>query len=1009
MDVLLNSFAEIHAIEACNLSTFRSINLRDIKAKVASMLGMIGRDDIFSEYTSHTIDHVNGMLVLLNTIIPKDTQDKMTQSEWLLLVLAVYFHDLGMLVTKKEYNERLTFSKFVEYRDKYLTSQDAIQSLRSDTDEGKNKFIYQEFVRHSHGDRIYSWIMNEEQEGVPYDNKVLQLVQDMVSGMPALFKKDLALVCRSHSRDDIDNTEYYRPKQWYGQEREERANVFYIALLLRTADLLHITSDRTPSVEYQIISPTNPKSQDEWAKQRAIASVQPKDKVDLEGNVDETQPDTFQINAVFPSEEGFFALIDYLNYSRSQLQMCFQLNERINKKYGTDYSYPWRDIDDSSIQTESFDREQLSFTIDQVKILDLLVGETLYNNYTVAIRELVQNAIDAVRVREYELGKNAKDSFEPNVVITWDSGSRDLIISDNGTGMNMEIIKNHLLKVGSSRYRDSNFIKNHPGYYSISRFGIGLLTCFLVADDVDILTQMGNEVNEKPLLLKIRNLQGKYLLKYGAEKGSPLQLIGETGTSIRLRIRSSISSFDPESQLRSWILFPGCDIRYREDNYETQIGYKSPSVMLESLLEDHGDMENYKVSSYRSDGIEMALLLKKNNYVNVWELVETNDYWIEKQNGNSVVPWGLAVEGIRINYDTPGFDSSGFIAFANCFGAQAPRTNVARSSVSSDSTKNLLESLYCLLLDYINEQKEGVSESFSMTWANDETRWLLGSMLTEFHYNSAQLLDDDIFNERLADYGLVLVEEKDQRHFCSMSDLRRKGHFWTVESESILSANKLIREMHGVKRSALSVLKLFLDVSDKSLDDIDILYCDSIYDGVLEEMRLSLFEVSRLVTIENQRRLDMKWELVENPTRWFKVDLGLRIVRRTSRLSSKRFYFQVSDDICFELPSQYEAIKSRYGIFFPKTSRFTEVLNVIRSKFDENKKETAVMAEVFCSYVEYLIHRQNEEDVLSFEQHIERIDMRIKPELFDLLPLSEIHSLTGKNYLIYDTGHWYRS
>lgn len=31
---------------------------------------------------------------------------------------------------------------------------------------------------------------------------------------------------------------------------------------------------------------------------------------------------------------------------------------------------------------------------------------------------------------------------------------------DNGTGMNIDIIENHLLKVGSSRYQDPDFQKN---------------------------------------------------------------------------------------------------------------------------------------------------------------------------------------------------------------------------------------------------------------------------------------------------------------------------------------------------------------------------------------------------------------------------------------------------------------------------------------------------------------------------------------------------------------------
>ena len=71
----VKSTAELHALEACRKKTFHSINLVDVKDKIASMLSMIGRDGIFSEYTKHSIEHVDGMLVLMDIIIPKGEID----------------------------------------------------------------------------------------------------------------------------------------------------------------------------------------------------------------------------------------------------------------------------------------------------------------------------------------------------------------------------------------------------------------------------------------------------------------------------------------------------------------------------------------------------------------------------------------------------------------------------------------------------------------------------------------------------------------------------------------------------------------------------------------------------------------------------------------------------------------------------------------------------------------------------------------------------------------------
>ena len=63
------TYAEEMAMKAANLTAFSSINLRDIKNKVESLLGLIGRDGIFDEYTKHDISHINGMLMSLDYII----------------------------------------------------------------------------------------------------------------------------------------------------------------------------------------------------------------------------------------------------------------------------------------------------------------------------------------------------------------------------------------------------------------------------------------------------------------------------------------------------------------------------------------------------------------------------------------------------------------------------------------------------------------------------------------------------------------------------------------------------------------------------------------------------------------------------------------------------------------------------------------------------------------------------------------------------------------------------
>ncbi len=115
MAVKLASVAENLAKEAENLPAFSGLNLLHIKRNVALMLEQIGGNGIFDQYTKHDISHIDAMLKMLDDwIVPPSTKDLLTTADWLLVVLSIYFHDLGMLVTKDEYNARNS-SAFPEF------------------------------------------------------------------------------------------------------------------------------------------------------------------------------------------------------------------------------------------------------------------------------------------------------------------------------------------------------------------------------------------------------------------------------------------------------------------------------------------------------------------------------------------------------------------------------------------------------------------------------------------------------------------------------------------------------------------------------------------------------------------------------------------------------------------------------------------------------------------------------------------------------------------------------
>jgi HSP90 family molecular chaperone len=60
------------------------------------------------------------------------------------------------------------------------------------------------------------------------------------------------------------------------------------------------------------------------------------------------------------------------------------------------------------------------------------------------------------------------------------------LIEDNGIGMNFSTIESYVLKIGNSYYKSKSFEKEKLNFTPISNFGIGILSCFMVSDTIEI-------------------------------------------------------------------------------------------------------------------------------------------------------------------------------------------------------------------------------------------------------------------------------------------------------------------------------------------------------------------------------------------------------------------------------------------------------------------------------------------------------------------------------------------
>ena len=202
------TYAENQADRACDLEAFSGLNLAHIRRKLTEMLAQIGANGLFEEYTRHDISHIDAMLKSLDFLIPKTSRDSLTVADWLFLVLSIYLHDLGLLVTRDEFKNR-DRSNVNEFANKTLYSgeegADYKARIQNISDDEQERFLYQEFVRHHHAERIREWLMGVSQTRNGFSKKVVAELDRLFGVLKESVRDTLGMICESHHLDDLND------------------------------------------------------------------------------------------------------------------------------------------------------------------------------------------------------------------------------------------------------------------------------------------------------------------------------------------------------------------------------------------------------------------------------------------------------------------------------------------------------------------------------------------------------------------------------------------------------------------------------------------------------------------------------------------------------------------------------------------------------------------------------------------------------------------------------------
>ncbi len=475
---------------------------------------------MFSNYTNHDIGHSARVADYMVELLPCPIE-RYNDLELVIMLYSAIFHDIGMAVSETEDN--LDSSK-----------QDNIRKTHHIRSE---KFIKEE---------------NGIDECFAIDN------ESSVS-----FKNLIALIIRAHGEDFSWIGNNLRQNEYFGNDA---VNPQFISCLLRLGDYLDFDSRRAPYHLFQFLD-FSTRSFDEWKKHYSITNYKKIDnqKIFFTGNCEE--PD------VFIGILHYFDLIEMEIKNAKSMLFCNAEKYRLNIENKIS----------NQISHNSFDSVDLQFLMDYIPISNLLMGENLYYDRKSALREIVQNSLDAVSLKK-EISKKIGNDYIPTIKIIIENDT--ISIKDNGIGMALSDIKKYFLNIGHSFYRSSDFKALSLSYKPISHYGIGFLSSFLLSDVIIVKTASYKEPNVCTILQLQKN--SRFVIQKKEENSIP-----DSGTEIMFDKSSFTKIFPKREDICKYISETfkdtGIKIVVSENGQELSITFESQNMKNRISISEYLD------------------------------------------------------------------------------------------------------------------------------------------------------------------------------------------------------------------------------------------------------------------------------------------------------------------------------------------------------------------------------------------------------------------------------------
>lgn len=356
-----------------------------------------------------------------------------------------------------------------------------------------------EVLRRLHAERAE---VLAEQAWTAHDGSQIYLIED--SELRRFYGPTIGKIAHSHwwSVQRIEN-EFPNDLGALASKTNNKVDRVKLACLLRIADALHLDSRRAPRFLRTITNPSGISAL-HWAFQERLA----RPHVELDSAV-------FTTGQPFGKEdaEAWWLAYDTLNSVDRELKDVDLLlrdrgREVLKARAVKGAGSP--EVLAKLVETKGWRPVDAKLQVSDVpRIVENLGGSKLYgNDPTVALRELIQNAADAVQARR-KIETRKSDWGRITVGLRADNGKYWLCVEDNGIGMSEQVLTGPLLDFGTSFWRSPLALDEFPGLmaagmHAIGRFGIGFFSVFMLGPIVRVYSRRYDRGKETGRLLEFR-------------------------------------------------------------------------------------------------------------------------------------------------------------------------------------------------------------------------------------------------------------------------------------------------------------------------------------------------------------------------------------------------------------------------------------------------------------------------------------------------------------------------